>query len=72
MKKKHQFFDTYVDNNLDSLFEYLTQLNEKIVKDNICNIPNDLFIKHKNNPGAVTIFGIDHYNIFTFISFIMS
>lgn len=66
MKKTHKFFDTYVENNLESLFEYLVQLNKKMIENNILNIPNDLFLKHKDNPGVATIFGIDHYNIFTF------
>jgi len=66
MKKPHKFFDIYPDNDLDSLFQYLTQLNEKIIKDNICGVPNDLFLKHKDNPGVATMFGIEHYNIFTF------
>ena len=66
IKKIHKFFDIYVDNDLTSLFEYLVKLNEKITKNNVCNIPNEIFLKHRDNPGAATTFGIDHYNIFTF------
>ncbi len=66
MKKPHKFFDTYVDSNTKDLFNYLTELNEKIIKDNVCNIPNDVFLKYKDRPGVATMFGINYYNIFTF------
>lgn len=64
--KPHKFFDIYVENDLNDLFQYLITLNKKIIDDNVCNIPNDIFLKYKDKPGAPTMFGINHYNIFTF------
>lgn len=66
IKKSHKFFDVFLDNDLNSLYSYLTNLNEKIIVDNVCRIPEESFLKYKDSPGAATAFGITYYNIFTF------
>lgn len=63
IKPKHKFFERYVDNNLDSLYNYLTQLHKDILYKNIFNVPEDVLKKFNELNGAPTQLG-NYYNIF--------
>jgi hypothetical protein len=69
MKPVHKFFDVILDNDLDSLKQYLSEIEDKVFTENILSIPNDILKKYdKNQPGTLTQLGINYYNIFTFVN----
>ena len=63
MTKPHKFFERYVDNNLDNLFNYLSELHKDILYKNIFNVPEEKLNKFNEINGAPTQLG-DYYNIF--------
>ncbi len=63
MKKPHKFFDRYLENNLDSLFDYLVSIHKDILYKNIFNVPADRLSKFNELNGAPTQLG-NYYNIF--------
>ena len=64
--KQHKFFDTYLDNDLNDLKQYLYDIETKILDNNILRIPEDKMASFGKNMGSATKIGIDYYNIFTF------
>lgn len=68
LNKPHKFFDTYLDNNLDSLKDFLIKIENQIINDNILDISQDVLNKYNKVPGAITKIGMKHYNIFTFLN----
>lgn len=68
MKKPHKFFDIYINNNLDLLYNDLFVLNHEIASKNICRIPDKIFNQNMEKPGLVTQYGVEYYNIFTFVN----
>jgi hypothetical protein len=63
MTKQHKFFERYLDNDLDSLFIYLTDIQEKMLSENIFNIDKQKLEKFTKINGPSTQLG-NEYNIF--------
>lgn len=63
-KPKHKFFDKILDNNLDSLYEYLYQKAQDLIDGKIGNIPEDVLSRFNIVNGPATQLG-EYYNIFT-------
>jgi hypothetical protein len=63
MKKEHKFFEKYLENDLDSLFEYLSNIQEKMLFENIFNIDEEKLKKFTKVNGPSTQLG-NEYNIF--------
>lgn len=63
-KPAHKFFDKFLDNNLDALFEYLYKKAEELVSGNIGNVPAEKISKFNIYNGAPTQLG-NYYNIFS-------
>ena len=42
MKPSHKFFDVVLDNDLESLKQYLSEIEDKVFTENILSIPNDI------------------------------
>lgn len=63
--KPHKFFDRYLDNDLDSLFDYLSIKHEEILNGLMPGIPGDILQKYNKYNGAPTQLG-QYYNIFNF------
>ena len=69
MKPSHKFFDVTLDNDLESLKQYLSEIEEKIFTENILSVPSDILKKYdRNQPGTLTQLGINYYNVFTFVN----
>lgn len=66
MKKPHRFFDTYLNNDLNDLKQYLYDIETQILDNNILRIPEDKMSSFGKKMGSATKIGIDYYNIFTF------
>jgi hypothetical protein len=64
MKKDHKFFDVTLDNDLDSLFIFLCEVNKNMIDKNIFNIPEEKLAEFNYYNGAPTRLGT-YYNIFT-------
>lgn len=65
LKKEHKFFEVFVDNNLTTLYTFLTSLHKKIIDENLLNLSDNIMRQYKEEPsGAVTKLG-DKYNIFS-------
>ena len=63
-KPDHKFFERYLDNDLDDLYDYLYGKAEELVSGNIGNIPEEILSKFDLHNGPATQFG-EYYNIFT-------
>ncbi len=63
MKRPHKFFDRFLNNNLDDLYNYLTNIHKDILYKNIFNVPEDELKKFNELNGAPTQLG-QYYNIF--------
>lgn len=63
-KPAHKFFEAFLDNNLDELYDYLYSKAEDLLAGNIGNIPENVLSKFNIYNGAPTQLG-DYYNIFT-------
>ena len=67
MKKPHKFFETFLDNDLNSLSSYLLDIQNKVFLENIFNLSEEMLSEYKKQSrGALTKLGISDYNIFTF------
>ena len=66
-KKQHMFFERYLDNDLDKLYNYLTQKQSDILEGKIESIPKEELSKFDQYNGPSTQLG-NHYNIFLFNS----
>lgn len=65
MKPPHKFFESFIDNDLDSLFNYLLLKQEDILSGSVGNIPEDVLSKYDKSNGPTTQLG-GFYNIFNF------
>lgn len=63
--KDHKFFEVYLDNDLEKLYNYLYNLQEKMFYENILNIEENEKSKYSDFYGSSTQFG-KYYNIFKF------
>lgn len=63
LKPGHRFFDRYLENDLDSLNDYLADLLDKILDENIFDVPDDILANFNKINGAPTQLG-KYYNIF--------
>jgi hypothetical protein len=63
-KPDHKFFDRFLNNDLDELFDYLYSKAEELVSGKIGNIPPETLSRFNIYNGAPTQLG-DFYNIFT-------
>lgn len=63
-KPAHKFFDKFLDNDLDSLFDYLYKKAESLISGELVNVPSDKLVNFNIYNGAPTQLG-DYYNIFT-------
>lgn len=64
-KKEHKFFDAYLDNDLDSLFDYLSLQQEKLLLNELVNIPEEVVSQYNKENGPTTQLG-RYYNVFNF------
>ena len=64
MKPQHKFFERYLDNDLDNLYNYLYKLNEDMQNGDFPGITKKeaLF----SGVGTSTVYGSSRYNILTF------
>jgi len=65
MKPPHKFFESFVDNDLDSLFNYLVSKQNDILSGLVGNIPEDVLSKYNKDNGPTTQLG-NYYNVFNF------
>lgn len=63
MKPVHKFFDRVIENDLNSLFDYLTQIQKDILYKNVFNVPEEKLSEYNEFNGAPTQLG-GYYNIF--------
>ena len=63
MKKDHKFFDVTLDNDLDSLFVFLYEINQNMIDKNIFNVPEEKLAQFNHQNGAPTQLGT-YYNVF--------
>lgn len=63
-KPEHKFFERFLSNDLDALYDYLYSKAEDLVDGKIGNIPEDVLSKFSMDNGPATQLG-EYYNIFT-------
>lgn len=63
-KPEHKFFDRFLDNDLDALYDYLYSKAEDLISGKIGDIPEHVLSKFSMENGPATQLG-DYYNIFT-------
>lgn len=63
--KPHKFFDTYLDNDLDSLFDYLSIKYDEILSGSIFEASREILEPYNRYNGAATHLS-QYYNIFNF------
>lgn len=63
MKPQHKFFESYVENDLDSLFSYLLVKQEELLSGVLVEIPSDVLSKYNKQNGPTTQLG-GYYNVF--------
>lgn len=68
MKKPHKFFDVFVENDLQKLYDFLITMDSKILKENVLNLKEEKLAEFKILPGAMTRIGVKDYNIFSFVN----
>jgi hypothetical protein len=64
MKPPHKFFERFLDNDLDSLYNYLYKLNEDMKEGNFPGITKKEAMF--SGVGTSTVYGSSRYNILTF------
>lgn len=64
-KKPHKFFERFLDNNLDEMYEYLEMKQDELIAGTLTEIPLEELSKYNKDNGAATQLG-KYYNIFTF------
>jgi hypothetical protein len=62
-KPEHKFFERFLSNDLDALYDYLYSKAEALVDGKIGNIPEDVLSKFSMDNGPATHLG-EYYNIF--------
>lgn len=65
MKPPHKFFERYLDNNLDELYNYLEDQLDLLISGKLVEIDSEILSKFNKYNGAPTQLGM-HYNIFNF------
>lgn len=65
MKPEHKFFERQLTNDLDSLYDFLDDISDKIVDENLLNVPDSVLVKFNKVNGAPTQLGT-YYNVFSF------
>lgn len=65
IKKEHRFFERFLNNDLESLYIYLSDRNKDLVAGKIGNISEKVLSQFNEYNGAPTQLG-KHYNIFSF------
>lgn len=65
MRPPHKFFEKFLDNDLDDLYNYLENKQQEMLEDNIFNIPESELSKYNKYNGPTTQLGM-YYNIFDF------
>jgi hypothetical protein len=68
MKKPHKFFDVFLENDLQKLYDFLITMDSKILKENVLNLKEEKLAEFKILPGAMTRIGVKDYNIFSFVN----
>jgi hypothetical protein len=66
-KPAHKFFERFLENDLDSLFNYLSDKQKDLISGNIGNVPAEVLSKYTEINGPSTQLG-QYYNIFDFDS----
>jgi hypothetical protein len=64
-KPEHKFFERFLDNDLDLLFNYLSDKQKDLISGNIGNVPAEVLSKYTEINGPSTQLG-QYYNIFDF------
>lgn len=64
-KPEHKFFERFLDNNLDEMYEYLEMKQEELLAGTLVEIPLEELAKYNKENGAATQLG-KYYNVFTF------
>lgn len=64
-KKPHKFFERFLDNDLEELYEYLEDKQQDILDGKIPTIPAEELAKYDEHNGATTQLGM-FYNVFDF------
>lgn len=65
MKPPHKFFESFIDNDLDFLFDYLVEKQSELLSGSLAPIPEDVLSKYNKDNGPTTQLG-NYYNIFNF------
>lgn len=65
MRPPHKFFERFLDNDLDDLYNYLENKQQEMLENNIFNIPESELSKYNKYNGPTTQLGM-YYNIFDF------
>lgn len=65
MKLSHKFFEAYLDNDLNNLYDYLVIKQEEILSNQLTEIPIEVLSKFDKTNGPTTQLGM-YYNIFDF------
>lgn len=63
MKPSHKFFEVFVDNDLNSLFDYLLVKQDELLSGSLVSIPEDVLSKYNKDNGPTTQLG-GYYNVF--------
>ena len=66
-KPEHKFFDRFLNNDLDFLFDYLVKKQKDLLSGKIGNIPEEVLSQYTEVNGPSTQLG-QYYNIFNFDS----
>lgn len=64
-KPAHKFFETFVDNDTNKLYDYLIVKQEEILSGTLVDIPSEKLKKYNKTNGSMTQLG-SYYNIFNF------
>lgn len=64
-KPPHKFFERYLDNNLEEMYEYLEMKQDELIAGTLTEIPLEELSKYNKDNGAATQLG-KYYNVFTF------
>jgi len=65
MKPAHRFFDRHLSNDLDSLYNFLDNIADRIVDENLLDVPDSVLSSFNKVNGAPTQLGT-YYNVFSF------
>jgi len=64
VKKEHKFFEIFLDNDLNKLYDDLHSVQADMIENNFFRVPEDIIEKFRKNPsGSATQLG-QYYNIF--------